>query len=174
MFVMAALRPDYSHLHDAISELGAVGAPRLWLWNIAGYIVPGLMLAVFGWRFVRRLRPNSRLVAAILAAGGLGLALAGAFPADMDNRQGAQTLAHMAGVLLSLAGWVVGLATICVWTMRSDRAVAFTCLAALAATAAGFSLYWLAPGTPALVQRICFAIFFAWYLAAAVMAPPAR
>jgi hypothetical membrane protein len=44
---LSALRPDYSHLTKAISELGAVDAPRAWIWNLFGYVLSGL------WPLVR-------------------------------------------------------------------------------------------------------------------------
>jgi len=60
MFAMAAMRSDYSHLHQAISELGSLGAPWMMVWNVFGFFGPGLLLAGFGWNLVRRLRPGSR------------------------------------------------------------------------------------------------------------------
>src|SRR5215510_4862771 len=48
LFVFAAMYPGYSHLHRAVSGLGAFGAPHAVAWNIIGFILPGLLLAVCG------------------------------------------------------------------------------------------------------------------------------
>ena len=44
--VMSSRRPEYSHLTKAISELGSLDAPNMWAWNILGYILPGLAIAL--------------------------------------------------------------------------------------------------------------------------------
>jgi hypothetical protein len=46
--IFGALRPSYSHAANTISELGALGTPNATLWNLIGFIVPGLLLAVAG------------------------------------------------------------------------------------------------------------------------------
>lgn len=169
MFVMASVRPDYSHLHQAISELGSIGAPRMWVWNVFGYIIPGLLLAAFGWGLVRLLRSGSRTAAGLLALAGIGLALTGVFPADMDHRQSLTTSLHMAGVLMSLAAWALSLVAIAVLAWRSHRDIATVSLLALVASVGGFFLYGVMPDTPALAQRINFAVFFGWYLGVALL-----
>lgn len=44
---MSSMRPEYSFLTKAISELGTVDAPNKWGWNVFGYVIPGLMIAIF-------------------------------------------------------------------------------------------------------------------------------
>ena len=46
--VCGALRPDYSHVRQFISELGATGTPNAALMNGAGFLPAGLLLAAFG------------------------------------------------------------------------------------------------------------------------------
>lgn len=48
LVTLGAVRNDYSQLTKAVSELGAVGAPHPLAWNVRGFIVPGLLLAVCG------------------------------------------------------------------------------------------------------------------------------
>lgn len=43
----AALRPGYSHLHQFVSELGAVGTPLAGLMNYAGFLPTGVLLLAF-------------------------------------------------------------------------------------------------------------------------------
>jgi hypothetical membrane protein len=169
MFAMASLRPGYSHLHQAISELGSYGAPRMWVWNVFGYIAPGLMLAVFGWSFGRRLRPRSPWAAGLMALAGLGLAISGVLPADMDDRQGRATMLHEAGAMLSLLGWMLGMIAVAIAARRGRPDITGACVVALAASVGGFALYALLPSMPALVQRINFGVFFGWYLVIALL-----
>ena len=46
--LFAALDPAYSHLTNAVSELGVVGAPSQLAWNLIGFIAVGVLLAAFG------------------------------------------------------------------------------------------------------------------------------
>lgn len=169
MFVMAAARPDYSHLHQAVSELGAYGAPRMWVWNVFGYVTPGLLLALFGWGLGRRLAPRSRWLGGLMALAGLGLAFSGAFPADMEDRQGLATTLHAVGSLSSLFGWTLGILAAAVVARRARPDITAACGVALVASVGAFFLYGLMPDTPALVQRINFGVFFGWYLAVALL-----
>ena len=169
MFAMAALRPNYSHLHQAISELGSYGAPRMWLWNVLGYIIPGILLAVFGWCFVRRIRPRSLIAAGLLALAGVFLAVSGAFPADMADRAGPATRLHLVGLMGSALAWLPAMIVVAVLAWRPRRDVAIACVVALLAMVGAFGLYGVMPETPALVQRISFGVFFGWYLAAALL-----
>ena len=48
--IMSSIRPEYSHLTKAISELGSLDAPSLWYWNVLGYIIPGFCnMCPRGW-----------------------------------------------------------------------------------------------------------------------------
>jgi hypothetical membrane protein len=51
--VFAALRPSYSHLANTISELGAVGTSHATAWNVLGFIIPGVLLAMTGGTVAR-------------------------------------------------------------------------------------------------------------------------
>ena len=79
----AALRSDYSHLNDAVSELGARGAPNALAWNLIGFLTVGLLITVFSWGLYR----GTGSLAALISVGlsGLGFAGTGMFPADMDD-----------------------------------------------------------------------------------------
>jgi hypothetical membrane protein len=169
LFVMAAIRSDYSHLHQAVSELGAVGAPHMWAWNILGYVVPGLMLAVFGWSLVRRLRPGSRVAAALLALSGIGMAAAGLIPADMNDRRGLLTSLHIVGSSLSVLAWLPSMIVVAALARRTRPEIAVASGVALAAMIGSFALYGVWEDTPALVQRITFGVYLGWYLVAGLL-----
>ncbi|WP_412067204.1 DUF998 domain-containing protein [Rubrivirga sp. IMCC43871] len=80
-----ALTPGYSHATQAVSELGAVGAPVPWLINWVGIVPFAVSLAVTGVFVVRDLRPGPAawLSGGLLVASGLGFAVAGAMRCDV-------------------------------------------------------------------------------------------
>jgi hypothetical membrane protein len=57
-FVLGALRPSYSHSLNTISELGARGTPNAIWWNVVGFIVPGLLLALAGGVIAQSIASN--------------------------------------------------------------------------------------------------------------------
>jgi hypothetical membrane protein len=82
--VAAALRPDYSHLANTISELGANGSSYAALMNYAGFVPAGLMLAAFGVALAELL-PRDRLTigaSIMVTLFGSGLATAGVISCD--------------------------------------------------------------------------------------------
>ena len=46
---MSNLRPEYNLFHKAVSELGSLDAPNKWTWNILGYILTGILIAVYSF-----------------------------------------------------------------------------------------------------------------------------
>src|SRR5690606_24027298 len=96
LLLFAALRQDgYSHATKAVSELGALGAPNALLFNLFGFIAPGLLIAFFacGLRGLAR-AGGSAVGLVLLGLSGLALAAAGIFPADMAHRDAWTTVAH--------------------------------------------------------------------------------
>ena len=84
VIVCAALRPDYRHLYQFISELGATGTPNAALMNLAGFIPAGLLMAAFGVALTRTLGSGVRsLVAGALVTWfGVGVLFAGVVSCD--------------------------------------------------------------------------------------------
>ena len=81
----AAGHPDYSHIANFMSELGATGAPRAALMNDAGFVPAGMLLATFGVSLMRTL-PRRRLIAAgsvLVTLFGVGVAASGVFSCDL-------------------------------------------------------------------------------------------
>jgi hypothetical membrane protein len=163
-----ALRSDgYSHLTKAVSELGSQGAPNMAAWNLLGFGVTGLLLAVFGWRLGREARPDTPFTAACLCASGLAFA-ATAIPADMENLRSPGSAAHIGASMLVFAAWLPG-----VWGLtgrrRSWRALATVSTAALWASLAAILVRGSGLLLPGLGQRLSFAVYFGWVLAAALV-----
>ncbi len=93
----AALRPDYSHARQFISELGATGTPYAALMNYAGFVPAGLMLVGFGIALATIL-PASRwslAAAALLALFGAGVAADGIMSCDPGCPQSEGSLENL-------------------------------------------------------------------------------
>jgi hypothetical membrane protein len=163
----AALRPEYSHLTKAVSELGDVGAPNALAFNLLGYILPGLLLALAGWGVGRFVTPRGVWLPLLLAVEGVSIAFAGVFPADMEHPDALTTRLHVAGSTAGLVFPIAWLpAAIAAW--RTQRTIALVGLLAVAAFLAAFALYGFVDHRGP-VQRLTFAIAFATYLAAAFL-----
>ena len=104
---MSAVRPEYSHLTKAISELGSWDAPKS-----LGVERSGLYPAGPRGEPLRRgpfceLSPKARISSAALVLSGLLMALSGAFPGDFENRQSPSMLMHLVGSLGSYIAFLV-------------------------------------------------------------------
>lgn len=160
LFGFAALRPEYSHMHNAVSELGVLRAPNMLAWNVLGFGLPGLALLVFGWQVGRRARPSGVVMPALLATTGAGLLLSGVFPADLANRGGILTQLHIAGSMIGLL-WIPGAVWFCVSVRRSSPAAFWITAAVVAALIASILLTDSLPR--GLGQRLRFAAVLSWY-----------
>ncbi|HEX8327040.1 MAG TPA: DUF998 domain-containing protein [Hymenobacter sp.] len=163
---MAAARTDgYSHLTKAVSELGSTDAPHKGLFNWLGYMVPGLLIAWFAYGLSAQFR--RKLPFGLLAASGLLLALAGAFPMDMDHRSAAASVLHTVGSVGSGVAWLAS-ASLMSRALRSASYWASVArpLAVVAWTAAPLIVLLpvLLPAAPALGQRIAFVSYFVFVL----------
>lgn len=101
----AALTPNYSHVSQLISELGATDAPYALFVRVAGFLPAGLLLLAFialAFRAIPRSRPVSlSLFGLALYAG--GYLVAAAFPCDAGCRPAEPStsqLIHNAGGLV--------------------------------------------------------------------------
>lgn len=174
----AALRPDYSHAHKAVSELGVIGAPNALAWNLVGFIVPGVLLALCGACLANEVDGGRKILWYLLVMAGVGFTLTGIFPAEMNDgdpvMQAPLTMLHVVAVMLSSLFWMLG-ALLLPWrTRRSSTWSSSTRLAVmLAVLSVGGSLLniillpVLLPQLqfmPGITQRIGFAFCLAWYL----------
>jgi len=163
--VMSSRRPEYSHLTKAISELGSLDAPNRWFWNVLGYILPGLAIALLGVGLKRDFalaRRPALIPPFALIASGLFMTMSGVFPGDFENRTSATMILHTVGSLGSFAAFLVaGL-----WLPKAFRSreswrwVAWPSVAlGVASIVTGFLRTGAAPG---LGQRLGFACVFMW------------
>ena len=173
MILLDLLRPEYSYLHKAVSELGAVGVPYgLWM-DVCGFGITGLLLLAFafGYRGILKERSYGWIFLLVTALLFIGTATPltmtpGANP--NPDYSAISTRIHLFFAVGSLVVWLLGQFFIIFrpapkplkW-LNIGVLVAIGCLF-LAAALGAFE------GSPGLVQRINFGLFCSWYVLAAV------
>ncbi len=170
MFVFAALRPSYSHLVNAVSELGAIDAPNALLWNLIGFMTPGLLLAFAGAAIAASVSSKGWRTAAfwLLIVSGLAFAGTGVFPAEMRDGAvlvtSASTRGHFIMSLVHGIAWVIATLLLVVPMKRSTNwRDWFVVNVALVALVLGAVFGLRGRLSDALVQRIAGALYFAWF-----------
>ena len=162
LFLFGALRPGYSQMAKAVSELGALNTPLMLAWNVVGFGLTGLLLMFFGWRLGRIDAPRAWFVPGMLALGGASFLFSGVFPADLQDLRGTATQLHILASMLALI-WLPG-ALLFAWQRFRDWREASMVSSVLAL------LFLLSMGLPdsiprGLTQRVRFAIYLGWALA---------
>jgi len=171
--VLAHFRPGYSHVVNTISELGAIGTTNATLWNVFGFIVPGILLAIVGARIASTAhrRPSlSRTIATILLAlSGLAIAGQGLIPAQMVNGvadiTSGYTRAHFVSSLISGAAWATGALMLFGPMKRNPDYRSLHIISIVLVMLALIASFTLRGNLPdGLAQRIGNAFFCAWFL----------
>ncbi len=165
----AAARTDgYAHGTKAVSELGAAGAPLGWAFNLFGFIVPGLLIVLLAVALYRAGTAPAKSGPALLALSGIAMAVAGAFPVDMDNRSSLSSQRHLAGALLSGVFWALSLFWTAPQLRKRNRFARLARIAPWFATFlvanTGWQILWQSTGAvmPGWGQRIGFGGYFLW------------
>jgi hypothetical membrane protein len=176
LVAFGTVRTDYSQLTQAVSELGAVGAPHALAWNVLGFIVPGLLLAacVVGIGIVADGRRGA--VRWLLTGSGVAFAATGVFPAVMQYgspvMHAPSTVAHVVMLLLSSVLWLVAIGVLLRTITREPELrrllkpfviVTVVALSGLAANVLHDAIQPLAH-RPGLAQRLGFAGYFLWFV----------
>lgn len=171
-FVMANMRPEYSFKYKAISELGSLDAPNLWFWNILGYIIPGLLIAMFSiglYKYSAK-NINSKIPYYGLILSGLFMTLSGIFPADMENRKSTTTILHMIGSYGSYISFLFTAFTYPkIWKKNTNwQPLIKPTLICVWLTIVFGSWYLFFPNIPSVGQRIVFLFYFLWIVISAI------
>lgn len=107
VIVNGAITPEYSHLSDYISTLGAVGAPHAFVqvinFAVLGGAILALMLGIHYW-FGDGRRP--RFGTLLLGMFGFGVILAGVFPEDPAAPESLSNVLHN---IVSIIAFVAGI-----------------------------------------------------------------
>lgn len=100
--IFAALRDGYSHLSGTLTELGAVGTPNAVFFNATG-VVLGVLLLAFAVGLHRGIgEGGSRIGPALLALGGVSIAGASVFPANLEDPEAFTGLMHSIAALIGV------------------------------------------------------------------------
>jgi len=173
LIILGSLRASYSQSVNDISELGAIGTPNAAVWNVVGFIVPGLCLAVVGKAIVDTIDVHrsrwGRAATWLLPLFGLGVAGQGLFPAVMVDGAPVitswHTRAHLIVSILSGIAWLFAVVLLIVpmrrraeWRRWYPINVAAVLLVLVVSSGRGGAL------PDGVVQRVGDAIVFAWFV----------
>lgn len=164
--IMSNLRPEYSLFHKAVSELGSLDAPNKWIWNILGYILTGILIAVYSFGLFKNISngQESKLPLIGFVLSGLFMSLSGIFPGDFDNRQSTTMILHTVGSFGSYLFFLIGAFTFPkqmkkseYWKKSIRPTLIFTWLTILFG-----SWPFIFTSYPSLGQRIVFFFYLLW------------
>ncbi len=173
MFILGSLRDSYSQSVNDISELGAIGTANAVVWNLVGFIVPGLCLAVAGRAIAGTIdtsrRGSGRVAAWLLPLFGLGAAGQGLFPALMANGVPVitswHTRVHLIISLISGLAWMIGVLCLIAPMRRNSEWSRWYLVNIAAVFLAIAGSFGRGGGLPdGLVQRVVDAVGFAWFV----------
>lgn len=167
--LVAIATPDYSHVSQFISELGAAGAPYASAMNLLGFLPAGLAALAFvyaAWKvFPRSVLWTLGLLG--VAAYALGYLVAVPFPCDLGCRPEQPSLSqviHNLGGLLGYGLAPFSLLALCLATRRWNDAGRLTIWAAVASVVSLVGLLTLSPESPwvGISQRLIEASMLGW------------
>jgi hypothetical protein len=169
VLIAGSLTPEYSHVSQYISELGAQGAPHEWSVRFFGFLPAGVLLLGFCF-FAYRALPRSRITALGLLGLGVfaaGYLVAAAFPCDPGCRPripSTSQIVHNAGGFI---GYLLAPAFVLALARAAHSWPQAKWLARVGYGAAGLALIGmlsLSPSSPAagLSQRLLEASVLGW------------
>lgn len=152
--------PGFEQARHPVALLGARGVPRADAFNLAGFVLPGVLEALFAAGLRRRCGRAggraARLGAQMLLIAGLAFAAQGLLPWAPQDLENAAGRLHALAWLLWWIAALLGLVLAGAGLGRGRLRVA-------AWVAAGVVALGLAPlGVPALTQRAAFLAWLAW------------
>lgn len=172
-FIMANARPEYSFKYKAVSELGSLDAPNYLIWNILGYILPGIILAIYSFGLYKNISTpaSSKLPLIGFIGSFLFLSLSGIFPANMDDRSSTTTVIHLVGAFGSYIFFLLGAFTYprlmkksTYWKKAIKPTLIFTVITLIFG-----NWYFVFPHMPAVGQRFVFFFYLLWVFYTAIL-----
>ena len=173
LLILGSLRESYSQAVNDISELGAIGTQNAAVWNVMGFIIPGLCLAVVGRAIADTIDTkrgrSGRVAAWLLPLFGFGVAGQGLFPALMANGvpliTSWHTRTHLIISLISGFSWLIGVLLLITPMRRNPKWGRWYLINIVAVLLAILGSFGRGGGLPdGLVQRVVDAIVFAWFV----------
>jgi hypothetical membrane protein len=158
----------FSHRSHPLAWLGAGGMPDAAAFNLAGFVLPGLLAAVALWSLRSALpaqaRWHARIGAQLTMLSALAFAAQGMLPLDLEDPDGTANAAHgLAWTLwwltFAAGGLAFGLGSRGTSPLRRGLAMATVAAAiAIPALALLAPIWW----PNAFAQRAAFVLWFAW------------
>jgi hypothetical membrane protein len=177
---VGSLRPEYSHSRQYISELASRGTATQHLMQVAGFVLPGVMVVAFG--LFLGLSARTKLAgtsAALLIVSGLARITAGAFPLDPCCASMAPSFSARLHNAAGAAYVVTTIAAVVMWCAVTEqtfrtRAHWFRWYSLATCVAALMLPWWLMrfgtdPMNVGLVQRASFGVLNLWLLVFALL-----
>jgi hypothetical membrane protein len=172
VILAAALRADYSHATQFISELGATGSSRASLMNFAGFVPGGSGLIAFGVALGRILprSPLTRTAASLLVVFGSGVAASGIISCDPGCPQTGGSLANSVHDKIAPLSFLCAIAASCLlsFSFRRDSAWRSVSFYSLATSVVGLGFLMLLVNSlesralTGLWQRLLLVALFSW------------
>ncbi len=159
--------PEYAHRLHPVGLRGAIGMPWATAFNLAAFVVPGVLLAWAGLRLRKALAMRgwlARIGVVLVQLSALAFAAQGLLPLDPRNVEAAASRWHVLAWMLWWIAFVPGALLLAVGAGRG-RGFAWTCAGAVFAVPV---LAVLAPigAWVGLAQRLAFLLWFGWWLVA--------
>lgn len=180
-FVYAgSLRPEYSHYRQYISELAARGTPTQHLMQVAGFVLPGVMVVGFGVLVgVSSRTKRGGAGAALLIVSGLARLIAGVFPLDPCCTHVPRSFSERVHNAAGVAHVMVTIAAVLIWCMVAERTFAtrahwfrwysLTTLVAAITLPLWLIRFWTDPANVGLIQRAVLGVLNLWVLVFALV-----
>lgn len=156
----AFLSPDFNVIHDVVSTLGAHNEPYAVWWNVIGFGIVGVLLALFGLTYGRAMDDN--VLAGCLTFFGVAF-IGGSIPAYLGSLDIVQTKIHFVMITLSMAFWCFGLARLTSkpFVTRKVKMATYICLLFIGLA---FITYLSEDASIAIFQRLFFGGIFLWII----------
>ncbi len=179
---LAGLREGYAPAWRSVGDLGALDAPHAVAFNLAGFIVPGLLLLVFALALERAMGRDGagrggRLGTGLLMVSALAFAAQGVFAFDPVEPDGASSQRHASALAFALLGLMAGAMFVAASVRRLPGWRALAMFGpALAAVLLMFLVQppqaWfpMLEGRVGHAQRLVLGVYFLWFALASAVA----
>lgn len=179
---LGAVVPRYEHAHMPVSFLGMRGVRLAACWNIAGFILPGVLVAWFALALLAPLQRDgtgmlARIGVWLLLISGLAFAGNGVFPYDLSEPDGPASKLHVAMLTIALLAFLpaalslaLGLRAHPGWRPLVGPGLLLVLAVLLSVAQRMTDLVPPLHGNPGYAQRITLALYFLWLALASLVA----
>lgn len=168
VIIVGLLRPDYSHLTDFVSELGAVGAPNAIIQRI-NFVFVGFLIVTFTFGLHRGIanRKGSFIGPLLVAIFGFSAVLSGIFSTDPIQPGSFSDIMHSISSAIGSTAAIIGFFIISerlekdlLWRRYRYFSIVIAIVAILVSVVGGGLLGVL--GAPGVSQRLYMTVLFLW------------